>query len=329
MGSVQSNDKTPKTPTVSLAQSPENTEAAASSSPGDSPVVETYPQTEVTEAPASPPCPSGDKSAAETEVVQVSEEQLAEIAQATKSLMEKPSGKSMEIVLSPAVKKQKSRVSPPTSPTSNVTQESIVQKLKSAEERRQSIESAKMQILTSKLAKITIAQQKKEEVEKEKVEKLQEAIDSKLTTADENKAKRLSDVKDKVSEHMQKIEKAQKELEASLEAARLAAEATLSEKMEKNEELKNLRMEDMLKKIKEHQEHVDQVRNNQEEKLKPYVEELQINIKAKEERARELREKKDAEMREKIAEQNKKAEIVRQNKEKLLLEGGDQTTESA
>jgi len=229
MGSVQSNDKTPKTPSASSAQSPENTEAAASSSPGDSPVVETYPQTEVTEAPASPPCPSGDKSAAETEVVQVSEEQLAEIAQATKSLMEKPSGKSMEIVLSPAVKKQKSRVSPPTSPTSNVTQESIVQKLKDAEERRQSIESAK------------------------------------------------------------------------------------------------------LKKIKEHQEHGDWVRNinNPEEKEKAYVMELQINIKAKEERARELKEKKDAELREKRAEQNKKAELVRQKKEKLLLEGGDQTNESA
>merc|ERR1711962_469398 len=142
---------------------------------------------------------AGDKSVVEPEVVQVSEEQLAEIAQATKSLMEKPSGKSMEIVLSPAVKKQKSRVSPPTSPTSNVTQESIVQKLKGAEERRQSIESAK------------------------------------------------------------------------------------------------------LKKIKEHQEHGDWVRNinNPEEKEKAYVMELQINIKAKEERARELKEKKDAELREK------------------------------
>ena len=89
-----------------------------------------------------------------------------------------------------------------------------------------------------------------------------------------------------VSDHMTKIEKAQKELEASLESARLAAEATLTEKMDKSEELKNLQMEDMLKKIKEHQEHVKEVRNNQEEKLKPYVEELQTSIKVKEERAR-------------------------------------------
>ena len=89
-----------------------------------------------------------------------------------------------------------------------------------------------------------------------------------------------------VSEHMGKIEKAQKELEASLEAARVAAEASINEKMEKSEEMKNLQMEDMLKKIKEHQEHVKEVRSNQEEKLKPHVEKVHANIKAKEERAR-------------------------------------------
>ena len=85
---------------------------------------------------------------------------------------------------------------------------------------------------------------------------------------------------------MGKIEKAQKELEASLEAARVAAEASLNEKMEKSEEMKNLQMEDMLKKIKEHQDHVKEVRSNQEEMLKPHVEKVQATIKAKEERAR-------------------------------------------
>ena len=89
-----------------------------------------------------------------------------------------------------------------------------------------------------------------------------------------------------VSQHMSKIEKAQKELEASIEAARVAAETSLTEKMGKNEELKSLQMEETLKKIKEHQEHVEKVRTNQEEKLKPYVEDLQTNIRAKEERAR-------------------------------------------
>ena len=85
---------------------------------------------------------------------------------------------------------------------------------------------------------------------------------------------------------MSKIERAQKELESSLEAARIVAEASIAEKMEKSEEIKNLQMEEMLKKIKEHQEHVKEVRNNQEEMLKPHVEKVQASIKAKEERAR-------------------------------------------
>ena len=52
--------------------------------------------------------------------------------------------------------------------------------------------------LAAQLAKINIAAQKREEVEKEKVVKIQEALESKLSAADENKAKVLSDVKDKV-----------------------------------------------------------------------------------------------------------------------------------
>lgn len=89
-----------------------------------------------------------------------------------------------------------------------------------------------------------------------------------------------------ISEHMSKIERAQKELESSLEAARIAAEVSIADKMEKSEEMKNLQMEEMLKKIKEHQEHVREVHSNQEEKLKPHVEKVQASIKAKEERAR-------------------------------------------
>jgi len=328
MGSVQSANKSrnPSTASDASAQEPPqqpqtNTTPTKGDSCSSSPTSD--PATPTVYSPAS----AGDQPS--EPLPQVTEEEVAEIAAATKSLLDTRGGQAMEIVLSPATKKPRSRISPPTSPTANITQESIVQKLKEAEERRQSLEIVKVKNLTDKLAKISVAKQKKEDVEKDKVEKIQVAIDSKLSAADENKAKILSDVKDKVSEHMTKIEKAQKELEASIESAKQAAEASLNEKMGKSEELKNLQMEDMLKKIKEHQDHVVNVRQNQEEKLKPYVEELQCNIKAKEERAREIREKKDAELKDKLAEQNKRAEIVRQNKEKLQQEGGNQTNESA
>lgn len=322
MGSVQSNEKRDTNP----SPPPEQQEGTSDSNLcGDSPLKETPNINPSVTTPDASPTSSGDKPIAP--LAEVSESEVAEIAAATKSLMEKPGGQSMEIVLSPAIRKTKSRISPPTTPTS-ITQEALVQKLKDADERRQSIETVKMRNLSSQLAKISIAQQKREDVEKDKAEKIQAAMESKLIAAEENKTKTMKEVKDKVSEHMLKIEKAQKELEASLDAAKLAAEQSLAEKMGKSEELKNLQVEDVLKKIKEHQEHVKKVRNNQEEKLKPYVEELQSNIKAKEERARELKEKKDTEIRMKLAEQNKRAEIVRQNKEKLQQEG-DQTNESA
>merc|ERR1712152_96997 len=114
--------------------------------------------------------------------------------------------------------------------------------------------------------------------------------------ADEKKSKVLADVKDKMSEHMGKIEKAQKELEASVEAARMAAEASLKEEM-----------------------------------VKPHVEKVHATIKAKEERAREIREKKDLDLKEKFAEQNKRAEVVRLNREKLQKETAleSMTSESA
>merc|ERR1712059_190359 len=105
-----------------------------------------------------------------------------------------------------------------------------------------------------------------------------EVIEAKLSTADEKKASHLTEMKSKAAEHMSKIEKAQKELEAQIEAARLAAEASLTEKLTKTEENKNLQLEGVLSKIKEHQEYVTKVRSNQDEMLKPKVEELQVKL---------------------------------------------------
>ena len=53
------------------------------------------------------------------------------------------------------------------------------------------------------------------------------------------------------------------------------------------------------------------------------------DLKEKLKRAEDLKEKQGLVMREKVAEKNRKGEIVRKNKEKLQAEGGSQTTESA
>jgi len=260
------------------------------------------------------------------EIIPVSSEDLATIEAATKDKREKDGGLKYDVVLSPAVKKAPKLTDASPAPT----EEEINRKLKDAEERRISLDNLRMKNLTAQLARIEIAQQKKEDIVQEKSTKAAEILTTKLTTAEEKREKQLQEVKDKVGEHMGKIEKAQKELELSLEAAKVAAEAQLSEKMDQHQKKRDEEMEEMLKKIKDHQEKVSNVRSNQEERLKPYVAELETSINQKFDRARAAKERQDEIAREKLAEQNRRAELVRQNKERIQAEGGaNQTTESA
>merc|ERR1719315_472414 len=63
--------------------------------------------------------------------------------------------------------------------------------------------------------------------------------------------------------------------------ARESAETALNEKMSKAEKNKDEQLEGILKKIKEHETYVFKVKTNQEEKLKPYVTDLETNINKK------------------------------------------------
>lgn len=258
--------------------------------------------------------------------LKATEEDLALVEAVSKTLRDTTGGKSLEIVLSPAVKKPKSRVSPPTSPSSN--QVTIAKKLQDAEERKQVLEQEKLQKLTAKLGKIPNVQEMKEKKIAEKSELVKEKLESKLNTAEENKKKHIEEVKDKVSEHTAKIEKAQLALEAAIEAAKEATKAGLDEKMSKNEEKKNEQLKEMMNALTEHSERIKNVRNNMEEKMKPKAQQILDNMSKKEEAARDLLAKQEAERKFKVEESKKKADMVRMNKEKLAAETS-LTTESA
>ena len=91
--------------------------------------------------PTKAPAAGGDEPTSPKPQYEVSEEELASVEAVSKTLRDTTGGKSLEIMLSPAVKKPKSRVSPPTSPTSN--QETLAKKLQEAEERKQVLEQEK------------------------------------------------------------------------------------------------------------------------------------------------------------------------------------------
>merc|ERR1712142_1137606 len=159
-----------------------------------------------------------------------------------------------------------------------------------------------------------------------------EKLTEKMCTADEKRAAQLNEIKERLSVHMDKIQKAQDEITAQIEAAKSAAESQLSEKLETAEKNRLKEMEEMLVKLKEHKEKIDKVRSNKEESLKPQLAELEANIKERLERADQLRAKHEEQILEKLQEQNRRAEIVRQNKERIMAEGGsveNTTNESA
>nr|ALS04203.1 stathmin-4-like isoform 2 [Acartia pacifica] len=308
---VSPSKKTPEKPVE------EKTETSESQSPSKSVEKESAVKED---KPCTPPKPE--------EVIQVSVEEIASVEAAATETENKEGGLRYDVVLSPAV-----RTAPKLTPSSSpLTEDALKKKLKEAEERRQSLDNLRMKNLSDQLAKIEIVQQKREDLDAEKKTKAAESLTAKLSTAEENRLAQLKEVKDRLSDHMVKIETAHKELEAHLEAARSAAESHLTEKMEAAEKNRVEEMEEMVKKLKEHQEKIEKVRSNKEEQLKPYVAELELGIKEKLDRAKQLKERHEEQMREKLAEQNRRAELVRQNKERILAEGGpaeNQTSESA
>jgi len=332
MGSSQSTEK--KSPSVKGEDSIKKRTSDASKT--ESPELKGCPTKSKEQEPITASIVSTDGSAVTEkltpkpdEIIPVVEDDtaIAAIEAATKDKEATEGGIKYDVVLSPAVKKQAPRITPPISP---LTEDELNKKLNEATERRISLDNIRMKSLSEHMAKIELAQQKKEDIVAQKSSKVAETLSTRLTVAEENRTAQMRVVKDKLGEHMGKIEKAQRELEHQLEAARIAAEASLSEKMESHKKKRDEEMEEMLKKIQEHQEKVSKVRSNQEERLKPYVNDLENNIKEKLDRARIAKEKQEELLKEKIAEQNRKAELVRQNKERLQAEAeNNQTTESA
>merc|ERR1711971_1217804 len=254
------------------------------------------------------------------EVTKVSEEDVAEVEAAAKKMRDTLGGTSIEIVLSPAIKKPKSRLSPPTSPTSANNEESISKKLADAEERKKVLEQEKAKKLASQLERISLAKEKKGKEEEKFSAEVMEKIESKRVHAEELKKKQMEEFNEKVSEHASKIEKAQKELEAAIEAAKAETQAAIDKRMNNAKENKDVQLEEMMTALKDHSNRVKNVRTNLDDQMKPKARSIIENIAKKEESSRELKAKQEAERKLKVEEMEKRRELVRLNKEKIVTE---------
>jgi len=264
--------------------------------------------------------------------VVVSADEIASIEAAATLPESKEAGLRYDVVLSPAVKSVP-KLTPSSSP---MTEDALNKKLKEAEDRRKSLDNLRMKNLTDQLAKVEIAQQKREEIETEVKAKAAEKLNEKLVTAEENKNAQIKAMKDKLSDHMDKIDKAQKEIEAQLETYKSKTECQLTEKLEAADENRAKENQEMLNKIREHLETVQKVKDQAKfpENQAELEESMKEKIKLRMERATQLKEKHEEQIRERLAQQKRRAELVRENRERIIAEGGvttceNQTNESA
>jgi len=220
----------------------------------------------------------------------------------------------MDIVFTPPLKPAP-KAAPSPSPVP------LEDRLSAAESRRAALDNLKSASLTERLAKVENVKMKKEELVAEKSHKVKEDLEAKLEKIEVNRDAQIAGTKERLGEHLAKVERVQKDLEIQTEAARLAAEFSINAKMMKAEENKDEQMEAMLKKIKDHEDYVSKVRANQETKLKPYLAELEVNIKEKMTVAEKRREEVIEKVVETASEASRKAEIVRMNKAKMQEQG--------
>ena len=105
-----------------------------------------------------------------------------------------------------------------------------------------------------------------------------EKIETKQIQAEELRKKQNDELKDKVSEHAAKIEKAQQALEAAIEDAKEATKAAIEKKMNQVEEKKSGQLEEMLTVLKDHSEKVQNVRSSMEVQMKPKAQQIVENM---------------------------------------------------
>ncbi|XP_044020636.1 calponin homology domain-containing protein DDB_G0272472 isoform X2 [Aphidius gifuensis] len=202
-------------------------------------------------------------------------------------------GCSYEVILADPKGK---RPSSPPQPTQIQQQIAIEDKLKAAEERRLSLEAHKLASLAAKLSKIEEASRKKDELSSAFITATRESLDAKMNNTEEKREAHIAELKNKLKDHLEAVEKTRLNLEQQTCEVRAAVEEKLKTAAAQRDE----NMKKMLDRLKEHEDQVLRVRNGMTEK----VHQLENQIQGKLDQARERRENIEREQKEKLRNHN-------------------------
>ncbi|CAH1396648.1 unnamed protein product [Nezara viridula] len=219
------------------------------------------------------------------------------------------------IIADPAIPPPKRPGSPNNKTTSA---ENIEGKLKAAEERRLSLEANKMATLAAQLSKIEEASKKKDEQNSVFINQTKEALEQKMETHIEKREQYISEIKTKLKDHLEGVEKSRQLLEQQTQDVRTAVEEKLkSAAAHRDENIKKI-----LDRLKEHEDQVKKIRSNWQEKINSLEAQLQSKMDSAIIRKQQI----EAEQREKLRTLNN-LKFMKINELKLTLEDMEKQSE--
>lgn len=213
-------------------------------------------------------------------------------------------GLKYELVLSePALESPKLPAQSP--PKSNLSIEDIEKKLRAAEERRQSIELAKLTFVTEKLSHLNEVKEKKEEFNHNFMQSTKENLEQKLESMKENRETHIKNIQEKAREIVQKVDEKRKADDSPDKVEKLEA---INKRLMTAQEQREAILNSLQDRLKEHDKHILEVKKQMEEQ----TESLREKSIKKLEVAQAKRESMLKEIQEKIKEHERHIEEVRQ-----------------
>ncbi|KAJ6646448.1 Stathmin-2 [Pseudolycoriella hygida] len=198
-----------------------------------------------------------------------------------------------------------------TKSNKSLSNDEIAKKLKEAEERRLSLEAKKMADWSAKANKIEEIARKKDELNNDFIIQTKEALDAKMEHHVEKRDALMTDLKKKLKDHSEEIEKKKSLLEQQKEVERLA----IDEKHKIAATIRDENMKKMLTNLKEHN-----INKLAEVKITADIRETEKCMEIKhifDNKLYAAEQKREEEFRkklEKLREHERHAEMVRQNK---------------
>ncbi|XP_018324587.1 stathmin-1-A isoform X6 [Agrilus planipennis] len=168
-----------------------------------------------------------------------------------------------EVILSEPEVKAAPPKRPSSPPNKNMSIQEIEEKLKAAEERKKQLEQNKVAALSAQIMKIEEASRKKDEQTNQFISATREALEQKMENHIGKREAFITDLKTKMKDHIENVEKTRMSLEQQCDEVRLA----LEEKMKIASAQRDDNIKKMLDRLKEHERRAEMVRQNKANKV--------------------------------------------------------------